>query len=312
MQTKTISKTIQAKINAWVESINDTQLRHDVKNNILVSGGSIASMFLNEEVNDYDVYFTDRKVLLAICNYYTKGHEGNIKVLDGHHREDYIEEYRGGVTMKEFLERPGHKASVLRNLKDEQVKLYMHQKGGGHRVEEKRKDADGKELPFQPSYFSPNAISLTDDLQIVIRFCGTPDEVHKTFDYIHATNYWIPSKGVITNLEAVESLLTKQLKYQGSFYPLTSIIRMKKFVKRGFNIGAGEMLKMIFQVSLLDLTDMDVLEDQLIGVDVAYFEVLINALRERKENDSSFVLTTDYLCELIDRIFNQHIDGEQE
>lgn len=302
MQTKSIQKLISAKLNEWITSITDTQLRLDVRKALLVSGGSIASLYLGEQVNDYDIYFTDRKTLLDITNYYAKAFEGQIKVLDGHKREDYIDEYRGEYSMAEFLARPGHKASALRNLKEEQIKIYV-KRGGGFLVPEPENKPEVA-LKYQPVYFSPNAISLSDDIQIVIRFHGTPEEIHKTFDFIHATNYFTVAKGVVTNKEALESLLTKQLKYQGSFFPLTSIIRAKKFVKRGFNINAGELLKMMFQTSLLDLQDMDVLEEQLIGVDVAYFEDLINALRKYQEGDPEFKITPEFFNGLIDKIFN--------
>ena len=35
----------------------------------------------------------------------------------------------------------------------------------------------------------------------------------------------------------------------------------------------------MFQISKLDLTNVDILEEQLIGVDVAYFDKLITILR---------------------------------
>lgn len=56
MQAKTIERNIKAKMEKWLETITDEKLRKDVKENLLVSGGCIASMFLNEEVKDYDVY----------------------------------------------------------------------------------------------------------------------------------------------------------------------------------------------------------------------------------------------------------------
>ena len=154
-------------------------------------------------------------------------------------------------------------------------------------------------------YFSPNAISLSDNLQIVLRFWGTAEKIHETFDFVHATNYFTFKDGLIRNISAIESILTKQLKYQGSHYPVTSIIRAKKFIKRGFNITAGELLKIMFQISNFDLSDPDVLEEQLIGVDVAYFELLITALRNKSENDPKFKLSSEYFNKLIDKIFNE-------
>jgi hypothetical protein len=44
---------------------------------------------------------------------------------------------------------------------------------------------------------------------------------------------------------------------------------MKKFIQRGWTVN-GRNLKMLFQVSELDLKNIEVLEEQ-IGVDVAYF-----------------------------------------
>ena len=48
-------------------------------------------------------------------------------------------------------------------------------------------------------------------------------------------------------------LLARQLVYQGSKYPICSMIRTRKFLQRGWHINAGQYLKMAFQVSELDL-----------------------------------------------------------
>ena len=45
MQVKTIEKNIQKKMNEWLLTITDEELRRKVKNNLLVSGGSIVSLF---------------------------------------------------------------------------------------------------------------------------------------------------------------------------------------------------------------------------------------------------------------------------
>lgn len=50
MQQKTIQRNIRTKMEEWLSTINDSVLQKDVKDNILVSGGCIASMFLNEPV----------------------------------------------------------------------------------------------------------------------------------------------------------------------------------------------------------------------------------------------------------------------
>lgn len=56
---------------------------------------------------------------------------------------------------------------------------------------------------------------------------------------------------------------------------------------------------MLMQISDLDLHDPVVLQDQLTGVDCAYFMQLMSKL---KEKDPAKVETA-YLCEIIDRMF---------
>ena len=304
MQIKTIEQKIKAKMKEWLESISDEKLRKEVEENILVSGGSIASMLLREDVNDYDVYLKNIDVLKKLAEYYTKN-VGVIEILDGRQKEKLIKDYEEGGG--DINEANNYQAIAIRTLKEDQIKLFFTDKNGGHRIEKE----DGKDFEaYEPKYFSPNAISLSNDVQIVLRFWGDNKKIHETFDFVHATNYFTFSEGLVRNLNAVESILTKQLKYQGSFYPLTSIIRMKKFLKRGFNINAGEILKIMFQISELDLTNPDVLEEQLIGVDVAYFETLISALRSKLASDRDFRLSNSYLFALIDKIFNENDHDE--
>jgi hypothetical protein len=309
MQTKTIEKNIKAKLEEWLKTITDETLRKDVKENLLVSGGSVTSMFLNEPVNDYDIYLMDIDVVKNLAIYYTKNNEA-IKVLDGRDKESIVakleKDYEFSGKEGLAIDMNNSYAISLRNLKDNQIKLYFEGRAG-LKVNE---TIEPDKLNYTPLYFSPNAISLSHNLQIVLRFWGTAEQIHKTFDYIHATNYFTFKEGFVRNLEAVESILTKQLKYQGSYYPVTSIIRAKKFIKRGFNITAGELLKIMFQISQLDLSNADILEEQLIGVDVAYFDLIITALRNKFESDKDFKLSAEYFNSLIDKIFNEREDVE--
>lgn len=292
MQIKTIAKVIANKLEEWLLTIADEPLRKKVRKSLLVSGGSITSMLLNEPVNDYDVYLQDIDVVKALSEYYALPFS-DVIILDGRVKQSTIDKMETDISANNSY------AISVRNLKEDQIKFYFAGAKGSAKVNENLPES---ERNYTPMFFSPNAISLSNDLQIVIRFHGTPEQIHKTFDYIHATNYFTFDKGLVRNLEAMESILTKQLKYQGSMYPVTSIIRSKKFIKRNWNIGAGEYLKIMFQISQLDLTNPDVLEEQLVGVDVAYFDLLISILRDRASKD--FNLNTEYLNAIIDKVFN--------
>ena len=64
---------------------------------------------------------------------------------------------------------------------------------------------------------------------------------------------------------------------------------------------------MAFQISKLNLSNVAVLEDQLVGVDVAYFNMLIDALVEHteklKNEGKEFTIEYGYLASIIDKIF---------
>ena len=294
MKIKTIERVVKAKLQAWLDSIEDSKLRADVKCNVVLSGGSITSLLLQEPVNDFDVYIKDIDVLERLALYYVN----RIEVLNGNRKEQYIKEKskHSGFEADDDL---SQLMVMFKSLHPGQIKLAI----GGAGIEASKDD----DKPFHPVFYSQNAISLSDQIQIVLRFSGTVEEIHKSFDFIHATNYFTFDEGLVTNVKALECILTKELKYQGSLYPLTSIIRMKKFIGRKWTMNAGEVLKILFQVSELDLKDPVVLEEQLIGVDIAYFSQLIEILRGVDPK----LINAQYLGKMIDKVFN-NFDGDEE
>lgn len=301
MQEKTINKVIRQKIDEWINSITEEKLRIELKKDVIVTGGCITSLLRNEDVNDYDVYIRTQETLKMLVEYYASD---DIEVLQGSKKQQYVDELelKYNTTISEIN---NQYAVSVRNLKPDQIKYYIHT-GGGKAFQ--YSDAE-KKADYRVEFLSPNAISLSNKLQIVIRFWGEPDIIHKNYDFVHATNYWTYKSGLVVTPEALMSILTKQLKYQGSLYPITSIIRVRKFVKRGWSISAGEIFKMAYQVSLLDLQNIDVLEEQLIGMDVAYFSALIMALRAVSDKKK---LTYDYISEIVDRVFsNDNSDIEE-
>ena len=67
MKVKTINKVIKKKMEDWLSTITDEVLTIEVRENILLSGGSIASMLLKEDINDFDIYIQDHSVLLKLA-----------------------------------------------------------------------------------------------------------------------------------------------------------------------------------------------------------------------------------------------------
>lgn len=293
MKTRTIKKVIAERMGEWFASINDENVRKLAKDNTIVTGGCIASMLLKEPVNDFDVYFRTHEAALAMAKYYVQAFkEANSTGLDisvdAHSRADRIQIRVGSVGVAREI---GAKESPE---DDEGLEEQ------GELLESSKVDASVKGKPFRPTFISSNAIMLAGKVQLVFRFFGEPGDIHKNYDFIHCTNYWMSWNGdLVLNQAALESLLAKELRYVGSRYPICSMFRIRKFVKRGWSIHAGQMLKIAFQISELDLSNVATLEDQLTGVDVAYFIGLVATLKESNPEK----VTAAYLSEILDRMF---------
>lgn len=114
--------------------------------------------------------------------------------------------------------------------------------------------------------------------------------------------------GLLDNLvrlpvKALECIINKELYYVGSKYPLCSIVRTRKYIERGYHINAGQYVKMSMQLNELDLKDIKVLEDQLTGVDTAYFEMMVAAIQAKMEETGEQKIDCTYVIELINRLF---------
>lgn len=319
MKTKTIKKVIRSKIDDWLASIEDESVREAAAKNTIVTGGSIASMLLKEPVNDFDLYFRTRQAAFAVAEYYLKrfdpknkrgipcrifladqnGHEaaaggdGRIKIViksagiaseDGTDKPyEYFEASQEGAAS-------GYVGDAMTDPGEIEDAYEETQNGALENTDE----------GYRPVFMSTNAITLSKKIQIIIRFFGSPDEIHENYDFVHCTNYWTSwNDELVLRQPALEALLARELRYVGSKYPICSIIRLRKFIKRNWTVNAGQILKMVMQASELNLKDISVLEDQLTGVDAAYFCEVISKL---KESDPEKV-NSAYLIEIIDRMF---------
>lgn len=290
MKSKTIKAVLRKKFDEFLASITDEKVKSLVKRNSIITGGSIASMLMGEPVNDYDIYFTNKETVLAVARYYIN---------------QFKKEYPG--TRLEIVQKEGGR-----------VTLRIKSKGVAADKDFKSEDDPNEPLPpdfntdrptdesdkpkYRPVFISANAITLSNKIQLILRFYGPADEIHANYDFAHCTCYWVSKDSdLVLPAIALECLLTKELRYLGSKYPLASIIRSRKFLLRGFSINAGQYLKMCLQLNDLDLRDLDILEDQLTGVDATYFMTLLEAIPEDKKVDNT--VDAAYLLTMIDRFF---------
>lgn len=345
MRKTRIEKVISSKIKKWIDSIKDESLKKEIKNNIIVTGGCIVSLLNNEVPNDYDIYFRTKdiakKVAQYYCNVFNENHKGKKNkigftahawVLDGEDVEKYkmvsntppdrikVMINSAGVAAdkevdeeKEFIDKYTCDSSIdpeiIDKAMDNSLEDYLNVVQDADEIpSETMEETTEIREPFRPVFLSTNAITLSDKIQLVFRFYGEPDKIHDTFDYIHCMCYWTSWENKLYyTTEALDSIINKELKYVGSKYPICSVLRMRKFISRGWTINAGQILKMAFQISELRLDDIAVLEDQLVGVDSLYFMSAIESLKamqaEKIKNGETFTYDSTYLSSIIDKVF---------
>ena len=279
MKKKTIEKILRGQFARYLKSITDKQTQDLVRQNSIITGGAIVSLLLDEKVNDFDVYFTNQETVLAVAEYYRN------KLI----KEDMANE------MISIIE------------EGERVKFKIPS-SGIVRVDKAKRKGD-----FNIAFVTDNAISLTNDIQLILRFYGDAAEIHRNYDFAHVKSYWTSSDGKLyLNPFALECIMTKELRYIGSLYPVASLFRLRKFLSRGWTISAGDILKIAYQVSKLDLDSRDILYDQLIGVDIHYFNFLIYRMNKDLKEGNIAEISSDYLCRLVDEIFHDNSEFDVE
>ena len=199
-----LDKAFKAFTNLFSE-----QLQEKIKKNAFIAGGAISSIFMNEEPNDYDVFFRNSDIIPEI-------------------------------------------EKELKNT---------------------------KELSALVVFVSDNAITLSNKYQIIKKIFGEPETLVKEFDFAHNSCYYNPVNSYLgMHEDAFESMASKNLIYQSSKFPFATLVRLKKFLRRGWNITAGQILKICLDLQKLDLNEPTVLKEQLNGIDLMYLSKFLEEL----------------------------------
>lgn len=303
-----IIRELKQKVCEWLESIEDDSVREAAARDTIVTGGAICSMLLGESVNDFDIYFRSIGTAEAVAEYYVKKFNDTKKltVSDGVRpytpevRRESIKNIKGETEDRIciFMQSAGVAGedqgdyAYFETLSEDEAIKFAESLGEKEEVELSK---------YRVTFMSQNAITLSDKIQLVIRFHGEPDKIHDNYDFVHATCYWDHGNSNLhLPAQAMESMLSRSLIYKGSLYPIASVFRTKKFIERGWRITAGQQLKMMWQISEINLSDYEVLREQLTGVDAAYMHQLINALKGVDPQK----INSAYVSKIIEKIFD--------
>lgn len=291
MNSKNLKKALNAKLADWLKSVDDSEIKKEIKDNVIITGGAIVSLLIGEKVNDYDVYFRTKESLVKVAEYYVK------KWNSGEHKRSAELRVNETGQVKCFISSAG-----IADEESEQENYGPFDETDPDETEE-APVTDEKDK-YRPVFLTSNAITLSDKIQVVTRFYGEVEEIHKNYDFAHCTCAWSSwDNNLSLPQKALECIINKELYYIGSKYPMCSIIRTRKYINRGYTINAGQYLKMCLQLNELNLHDIETLKDQLVGVDSTYFTMALDSIEAAKKDDPNFEPDNSYLFEVINRIF---------
>ena len=220
-------------------SKDDKELAEDLRKHCFVSGGAITSLLQGEQPNDFDIYIDNLDVLYKICVYYTNQWNNNHKRKKSFTILKHNDEYNNRIEIQVTSS-----GIVNDNDVDTQDEDYN--------IDEQDDNIDDiidDKIKYRVRCITSNAISLSDDIQIICRFCGNPEQIFKNYDFIHTMQaYTRMDDNLILNTNSLVSIMCKRLQYQGSLFPICSLFRMRKFIKRGWTISSMEIFKIAYQI----------------------------------------------------------------
>lgn len=197
MKSKTINAIITKKVNQWIESIEDVYLQQVLRKNVVVTGGCIASMLLGEDVNDFDIYLRNHGAARKVADYYVNKFISNS--TDTSKADLYVSDVNGRIkivvrstgTAEEPVE-----AKYLDAAQGDNTEYISKVLDNPETIEDVHEDTEiavqqnPTEKQYRPVFLSSNAITLSNKVQIVLRFYGEPEEIHGNYDFARCMNYW--------------------------------------------------------------------------------------------------------------------------
>lgn len=234
------------------------------KTTTIITGGAIASMLQNEKVNDWDVYFHNeevvRKVMKAYAPVVTEALGREVKVIEIEVANPYWNKYSDKtvpMTKKQFKFSTESFGTIKENIKTNHLGI---------------------------KYVSDTSISFYNGVQFIFGFYGSPKEIHKSFDFLHATNYYYQEE-LHLDPEKVMWAIEKKLVFNNSLYPLAAMKRaMRKFIPKGYTISTEQLFKVGLMAMSLPFTKEEVLK-QLRGIYAEDMELLDDACNEIETNN---------------------------
>jgi hypothetical protein len=143
-------------------------------------------------------------------------------------------------------------------------------------------------------------------VQLVKVLTRTPAEVISSFDFTICQAGFDLDDGFIFGEDFFQHLAQRRLVFNiKAEYPICSLYRARKFIKRGFSLSGIEAIKLGLCIHSLEINTYADLRKQLMGIDTMFLRDLTDSLKgqdEKQYNLNEFLATLDLWLEKLDTI----------
>lgn len=128
------------------------------------------------------------------------------------------------------------------------VKAYFTREWVSIKHDDEKAVNEYQQKNFYLTLITENSINFSSKIQIITKWYGKYQDVVELFDFEHLKAvYSIKDERMYIPMGIYPLLLNKELVYTGSMFPLSSLLRLRKFLKRGWTISTKDMIRIVLE-----------------------------------------------------------------
>jgi len=139
----------------------------------------------------------------------------------------------------------------------------------------------------------------TDDkmrYQLICAEFGSPEEIIAKFDFTCCMAAW-DGKEFCFGEYFLKHASQRRLVFNPSAgFPICSLWRAVKFIKRGWNLPAIEAIKLSLKINHIDIKDRSELKRQLLGIDTLFLKELTDSLGAQSSAPYDFAEAIEFIA----------------
>lgn len=224
-----------------------------------------------------------------------------------------------GLPMGDYFVAGGACTSVFSNKRINDIDIYF-------RTEKDLKDMMSGHMSQIDScqMFIYSMVGETDNaitykradstVQLIRKYFLPPEELIEKFDFtICQCAFDVLKDEFVMGKDFLYDMSKRSLRFTGKTeYPIASLYRMKKFMKRDYNPSALDIISIALSINKLEITTFVDLKKQLDGIDTIMLKDLTDALLDKGDTEYNITEALAFMDAKLDEKYRNEVVGEKE